>query len=73
MLDAEPDQPRFKKPRGRAPLADGVPCTWDGERGYWVTASGAHHAVAALRKATTAERLQRDEAPRRGGAGAATL
>ena len=29
VLDAEPDQPRFKKPRGRAPLADGVPCTWD--------------------------------------------
>ena len=55
VLDAEPDQPRFKKPRGRAPLADGVPCTWDGERGYWVTASGAHHDVAALRKATTAE------------------
>ena len=27
VLDAEPDQPRFKKPRGRAPLADGVPCT----------------------------------------------
>ena len=24
VLDAEPDQPRFKKPRGRAPLADGV-------------------------------------------------
>ena len=55
VLDAEPDQPRFKKPRGRAPLADGVPCTWDGERGYWVTASGAHRDVAALRKATTAE------------------
>ena len=55
VLDAEPDQPRFKKHRGRAPLADGVPCTWDGERGYWVTASGAHHDVAALRKATTAE------------------
>ena len=55
VLDAEPDQPRFKKPRGRAPLADGVPCTWDGERGYWVTASGAHHDVAAVRKATTAE------------------
>ena len=54
VLDAEPDQPRFKKPRGRAPLADGVPCTWDGERGYWVTASGAHHDVAAVRKATTA-------------------
>ena len=52
---AEPAQPRFKKPRGRAPLADGVPCTWDGERGYWVTASGAHHDVAAVRKATTAE------------------
>ena len=55
MLAAEPAPPRFKKPRGRAPLADGVPCTWDGERGYWVTASGAHHDVAALRKATTAE------------------
>ena len=55
VLDAEPDQPRFKKPRGPAALADGVPCTWDGERGYWVTASGAHHDVAALRKATTAE------------------
>ena len=55
VLDAEPDQPRFKKPRGPAALADGVPCTWDGERGYWVTASGAHHDVAAVRKATTAE------------------
>ena len=52
---SEPAAPRFKKPRGRAPLADGVPCTWDGERGYWVTASGAHHDVAAVRKATTAE------------------
>ena len=55
VLDAEPDQPRFKKPRGRAPLADGVPCTWDGERGFWVTASGAHHDVAAVRKASKAE------------------
>ena len=31
------------KPRGKAPLADGVACTWDEQNGYWLTASGAQH------------------------------
>ena len=45
------NEPRFKKPRGHAPLADGVACAWDGEHGVWRTASGAVHDVAAKRKA----------------------
>ena len=49
---AEPAQP---KPRGRAPLAEGKPCTWNGEDGFWVTANGCHHDVAAARKAAKAE------------------
>ena len=48
-------QPCFKKPRGRAPLAEGKPCTWNGEDGFWVTANGCHHDVAAARKAAKAE------------------
>ena len=51
----EPAQPCFKKPRGRAPLAEGKPCTWNGEDGFWVTANGCHHDVAAARKAAKAE------------------
>ena len=43
--------PRIKKPRGYAPLADGVACTWDGEAGCWRTASGDRHDGAAARKA----------------------
>ena len=52
---AEPAQP---KPRGRAPLAEGKPCTWNGEDGFWVTANGCHHDVAAARKASKAEDFQ---------------
>ena len=54
----EPAQPGFKKPRGRAPVAEGKPCTWNGEDGFWVTANGCHHDVAAARKASKAEDFQ---------------
>ena len=53
----EPAQPGFKRPRGRAPLAEGKPCTWNGEDGFWVTANGCHD-VAAARKASKAEDFQ---------------
>ena len=52
---AEPAQP---KPRGRAPLAEGKPCTWNGEDGFWVMANGCRLDVAAARKASKAEDFQ---------------
>ena len=57
----EPAQPCFKKPRGRAPLAEGKPCSWNGDDGFWTTANGCYHDVAAVRKASKTEHFQRSK------------
>ena len=58
---AEPAQPCFKKPRGRAPLAEGKPCSWNSDDGFWTTANGCYHDVAAVRKASKTEHFQRSK------------
>ena len=57
----EPAQPCFKKPRGRAPLAEGKPCSWNSDDGFWTTANGCYHDVAAVRKASKTEHFQRSK------------
>ena len=57
----EPAQPGFKKPRGRAPLAEGKPCSWNSDDGFWTTANGCYHDVAAVRKASKTEHFQRSK------------
>ena len=51
----------FKKPRGRAPLAEGKPCSWNSDDGFWTTANGCYHDVAAVRKASKTEHFQRSK------------
>ena len=57
----EPAQPCFKKPRGRVPLAEGKPCSWNSDDGFWTTANGCYHDVAAVRKASKTEHFQRSK------------
>ena len=57
----EPAQPCFKKPRGRAPLAEGKPCSWNSDDGFWTTANGCYHDVDAVRKAAKTEHFQRSK------------
>ena len=54
-------QPCFKKPRGRVPLAEGKPCSWNSDDGFWTTANGCYHDVAAVRKASKTEHFQRSK------------
>ena len=57
----EPAQPGFKKPRGRAPLAEGKPCSWNSDDGFWTTANGCYHDVDAVRMAAKTEHFQRSK------------
>ena len=53
-----PSQPSRSHVVGRRLQKEGKPCTWNGEDGFWVTANGCHHDVAAARKASKAEDFQ---------------
>ena len=54
---------RHPKPRGQAPRSDGVPCTWDYERGCWLDERGQLYKVRSDAERAADTRL-RDAAVR---------
>ena len=65
QAEDDADAAHHKKPRGRAPFADGVACSWDAADGCWRTASGEVHGGSAARaeaKAAFFEAKKKEEA-----------